>query len=99
MFRKVLLLCLGRQFRQLLQAPFEIGVPAGIGLHTESGSIFHQPLGLAGTHVENAVATVVGLLLILRGQENSINHLGGITPEALGPLPVIIAVLLIRLPV
>ena len=49
--------------------------------------------------MENAVATVVGLLLMLRGQQNSINHLGGIRSKALGPLPVIIAVLLIYLPV
>ena len=36
---------------------------------------------------------------MLRGQQNSINHLDGIRSKALGPLPVIIAVLLIYLPV
>lgn len=84
---------------QLHQKPFEIGVTAGIGLHTEPGGLFHQQLGLAGTHVENAVAAVVGLFLVLRGQQNSINHLGGIRPEALGPLSAVVAVLLIYLPV
>ena len=59
MGRKLLLCLLLRALRQLLQAPLEIGIPEGIALHAEPGRFLHQQLGLAGTHMEDAVAAVV----------------------------------------
>ena len=57
--RRQLLLCLLlRALRHLLQAPIEIGIPAGIALHAEPGRFLHQQLGLPGTHMEDAVKDV-----------------------------------------
>lgn len=85
--------------RQLLQTSLEIGIPAGIALHTEPGGLLHQQLGLAGTHMEDAIAAVVGLFLVLVGEQDGIDHLGGIGAEAAGPAAVVIAVLFVHIPV
>ena len=85
--------------RQLLQAPLEVGIPAGIALHTEPGGLLHQQLGLPRTHMEDAVAAVVGLLLVLVREQDGIDHLGGIGAEAGGPAAVVIAVLFVHIPV
>lgn len=85
--------------RQLLQAPLEIGIPAGIALHAEPGSFLHQQLGLAGAHMEDAVAAVIGLLLVLVGKKNRINHLSGVRAVSSGPVAVIGAVLFVHIPV
>lgn len=85
--------------RQLLQAPLEIGIPAGIALHAEPGSFLHQQLGLAGAHMEDAVAAVIGLLLVLVGKKNRINHLSGVRAVSSGPAAVIGAVLFVHIPV
>ena len=94
MGRQFLLFLLLTALRQLLQAPLEIGIPAGIALHAEPGCFLHQQLGLPGTHMEDAVAAVIGLLLVLVGKKNRINHLGGIRAETCCPAAVVVAVLL-----
>ena len=99
MGRQLLLRLLLTAFRQLLQAPIEIGIPAGIALHAEPGRFLHQQLGLPGTHMEDAVAAVIGLLLVLVGKKNRINHLGGVGAVSGCPTAVVIAVLLIHIPV
>ena len=85
--------------RQLLQAPLEIGIPAGIALHAESGRFLHQQLGLAGAHMEDAVAAVIGLLFVLVGKKYRINHPGGVRAVSGGPAAVVVAVLLVHIPV
>lgn len=97
MGRQLLLRLLLTALRQLLQAPLEIGIPAGIALHAEPGRFLHQQLGLAGAHVEDAVAAVIGLLLVLVGKKNRINHLGGIRAETCCPAAVVIAVLFVHI--
>lgn len=49
--------------------------------------------------MEDAVAAVVGLLLMLVGQQNCINHLGGIGTVSGCPAAVVVTVLLIYIPV
>ena len=44
---------------QLLQAPLEVGIPAGIAFHAEPGCLLYQQLRLATAHMEDAVAAVV----------------------------------------
>jgi len=61
MGRQFLLFLLLTALRQLLQAPLEIGIPAGIALHAEPGCFLHQQLGLPGTHMEDVVAAVIPL--------------------------------------
>ena len=99
MGRQLLLFLLLTALRQLLQAPLEIGIPAGIALHAEPGRFLHQQLGLTGAHVEDAVAAVIGLLLVLAGKKNRINHLGGVRAVSGGPAAVVVAVLLVHIPV
>ena len=99
MGRQFLLFLLLTALRQLLQAPLEIGIPAGIALHAEPGCFLHQQLGLPGTHMEDVVAAVIGLLLVLVGKKNRINHLGGIRAETCCPAAVVVAVLLVHIPV
>ena len=99
MGRQLLLFLLLTALRQLLQAPLEIGIPAGIALHAEPGSFLHQQFGLAGAHVEDAVAAIIGLLLVLVGKKNRINHLGGIRAETCCPAAVVVAVLFVHIPV
>lgn len=99
MGRQLLLCLLLPALRQLLQAPLEIGIPAGIALHAEPGRFLHQQLGLTGAHMEDAVATVIGLLLVLAGKKNRINHLGGVRAVSGGPAAVVVAVLLVHIPV
>ncbi len=79
--------------RQLLQTSLEIGIPAGIALHTELGGLLHQQLGLDGTHMEDTVAAVVGLLLVLVGEQDGIDHFCSIGAKTGGPAAVVIAVL------
>lgn len=57
---------------QLLQTALEIGISTGVALHTEPGRFLYQQLGLPGTHMENTVTAVIGLLLVLAGEKNSI---------------------------
>ena len=96
---QLLLRLLLRAFRQLLQAPLEIGISAGITLHAESGSLLYQQLGLPGAHMEDAVAAFIGLFLVLGGKKNRINHLGSIRTISGGPAAVVIAVFLVHIPV
>lgn len=99
MGRQLLLFLLLTALRQLLQAPLEIGIPTGIALHAEPGRFLHQHLGLTGAHMEDAVAAVIGLLLVLVGKKNRINHLGGVRAVSSGPAAVVVAVLLVHIPV
>ena len=99
MGRQLLLRILLTALCHLLQAPLEIGILAGIALRAEPGRFLHQQLGLAGAHVEDAVAAIIGLLLVLVGKKNRINHLGGIRAVSSGPTAVVVAVLLVHIPV
>lgn len=99
MGRQLLLFLLLTALRQLLQAPLEIRIPAGIALHAEPGRFLHQQLGLTGAHMEDAVTAVIGLLLVLVGKKNRINHLGGVRAVSSGPAAVVVAVLLVHIPV
>lgn len=85
--------------RQLLQASLEIGIPASIAFHAEPRGLLYQQLGLATAHMEDTVAAVVGLLLVLVREQDGINHLGGIGAKAGGPAAVVIAVFLVHIPV
>ena len=85
--------------RQLLQTSLEIGIPAGIALHTEPGGLLNKEFGLPRTHMEDAVAAVVGLLLVPVGEQDGIDHLGGIGAKTGGPAAVVIAVLFVHIPV
>ena len=66
---------------QLLQTPLEVRISASIPIHTQPGSFLYQQLGLPGTHMEDTVATVIGLFFVLVEKENRIDHFGGIRPK------------------
>lgn len=89
-----LLLC---ALRQLLQAPLEIGIPAGIAFHAEPGCLLYKQLGLATAHMEDAVATVVGLFLVLVGEQHGIDHFCSIWAKTCSPAAVVIAVFLVHI--
>lgn len=99
MGRQLLLFLYPTALRQLLQAPLEIGIPAGVALHAEPGRFLHQQFGLAGAHMEDAVAAVIGLLLVLVRKKYRVNHLGGIRAETCCPAAVVVAILLVHIPV
>lgn len=54
-------------------------------IHAKPGHILHQQLGLTVTHVEDAVAAVIRLLLALVRKEIRVNYLGSITANACHP--------------
>lgn len=68
MRRQFLLLLALTLASQLLETALEIGIPASVALHTEPGCFLYQQFGLSGTHVEDTITAVIGLLLVLVGK-------------------------------
>lgn len=99
MRRQFLLLLALTLASQLLETALEIGIPASVALHTEPGCFLYQQFGLSGTHVEDTITAVIGLLLVLVGKKYRVNHLCGIRAISGCPAAVVITVLLIYIPV
>ena len=72
---------------------------AGLTRDHQIPALLHQQLGLTGTHMADAVAAVVGLLLVLVGEQDGIDHFCSIGAKACGPAAVAFAVFLVHIPV